>query len=272
MTEHNVQKLEELAAHINNLLDKSAMKIYLANRRQSLPRIAGEIQGLFGEDQPIIVFRSGDSNLDTLFYDLINPENITGKIRRGRREYECNLIWEDICRNGLGVNQYERISQEARRLTLRKLEKEDKTGEKAFSYLENKALDPTQRQRARRDWVGFLSSYAHCERLTRDPAYVQYHEEFMRGEKIDVEAVKSRLPNSATPERLYLAAERIMNHEIEKAAQNEDFSDYYVRLDLIGVFDKVGTSETLQKVRERLNDPKEHGFIKKEAARVLEEK
>ena len=265
----NIKNLEGLSAYIDGLLDRSAAEIYLINKKQNTPKVARAVQGLFGEDQPTIVFRSGNSDVDALFYQLIDPKNITGKVRRGGREAECNLIWSDICRNGAGPNQYERISMEARRLALEELEKEDETGEKALTYLENKALDSSQRWRARRDWVELLGSYAHRERITRDPSYVQYHEKLMSGETIDVEAVRIELPKSATAERLYLIAEKILKYELKKAAKSKDFSDYEIRLDLVGVFDTMGTPNALQDIKERLYDPKEDDIVKAEAAEVL---
>jgi len=268
MVEYSIQKLEGLAAHIDHLLDTSAAEIYAANRRQNAPKVARAIQGLHGEDQPIIVFRSGDSDLDALFYDLINPKKITGTVKRAGRTYECNLIWGDICRNGLGPNQYERIAKEARRHTLRELEKQDPSGETSLKYLETKATQPEQRGRARRDWVEFLGLYAHLQRLTRDGSYLQGYEESI-GEKIDIESLRAELPNSFTSDRLLSTAERILDYDLQQAERSNDFSDYYIRLDLIDVFDRIGTTEAIDKIRERLADQKEHPVVKQEAERIL---
>ncbi|MCK4589732.1 MAG: hypothetical protein KAT77_04755 [Nanoarchaeota archaeon] len=268
MVEYNIQKLEKLSARIDNLLDKSAMQIYRANKRRNKPKVIREMEGLFGEDQVTIDCRSGDSEIDDLLSHIIDPKNITGTINRGGKKYEANLIWSDILRNGLGPNQYERIAGEARRLALRQLEKEDGTGEKALSYLESKAMDPTQRLRARRDWVGFLNSYAHAERLVRDLDYVEC-QELLRMESIDVKAVRNKLPSSVTTYRIYCSAEKILDYEVKKAIKSGDFSDYQVRLDLINVFETIGVPEVLKKIRERAHDEREHPTVRKEAKRIL---
>jgi hypothetical protein len=222
MVEYSIKTAEGLAAFIDNLLNEHAIDIYLDNRERNRPKVKAAIQKRFGEDQPTVTFRSGDSDLDDLFYHIINPKNITGKLNRGGRKYGANFIWSDICRNGLGPHQYDRVAKTAREIVLEELEKEDGTGEKALAYLESKATDPTQRWRARVNWVEFLASYAQRERIVRDPAYVRFEEE-ISGEKIDIDAVKKSLPSFVAFEKISLIARKLMQDEDsnikEKAAE-----------------------------------------------------
>jgi len=271
MVEYNFDTLERLAAHIHNLMETDGDRIYDENRRRNAPRVAAAFQGHGGEDIPAVVFQSGDSGVDELFYHLIDPKTILGTVRRGGREYRCNFIFEDICRNGLGPNQYERIAKEARSHILEVLQQQDHSGEEALTYLETHALDSHQRQRARRNWVDALQSYAHQERLTRDPAYVAYRERFTRGESIDVEGIRQQLPSSVNPDRLLSIAVRIMDRELTTAEVSGDFEDYFVRLDVLAVLDTIGTPEAKQKIQERQDDPKEADYIIEKASRLLQE-
>lgn len=262
MVKYTVNGLERLAAHIDHLLTENATEIYILNRERNTPRVVSAIQGQEVEGLEVD-FSSEDAQIDDLFYHIISPEEITGTINPGRaNERECNLIWDDICRNGLGANQYERVAQRARMLILEELDKQDPSGEAAYEYLEEKVLDPNQRWRARRDWISSFKDYAHRDRLTRDPEYVEECKKWNGGQNIDVEAIKEGLPQFANARRMYSIVKIVMNYKLVELAKEGTDHDYCIRLDLVGVLAKIDIPDARKLIEERLKDPNEHNVVK----------
>ncbi|MBR9704747.1 hypothetical protein GOV12_05005 [Candidatus Pacearchaeota archaeon] len=269
MVEIRFETLEKLAGYIDDLLNRDVHAIYLADRSEKLPQVAEDKMGLFKGYKSVVVIDSSDSEVDSLFYEIIDPGNVNGVVRNYGKKHNCNLIWEEICKEGLGIEQCERISREARRLSLLELEKKDGNGLIALKYLETKALDINQRWVARIDWIGFLESYSHRERLLRDPHYVFSCERFNGGEEIDIERVRASLPEKITQRTLYNIAKKVMTLELQDMRNRKIDFDYPLRLDLLVVFNNIGTNAAMQRIRERYCDPKEFRIVQQKAERYL---
>lgn len=112
MTEFSVETVVGLADHIDDLLDRRRLEIYWVNKDRNAPRVAVGISGGTPTD-PVVSLEEGSPDLEEVFQAIIDPNYITGS-QRGRGP--MNLQWDDIRRNGLGPNQYERIAQHARYL------------------------------------------------------------------------------------------------------------------------------------------------------------
>jgi len=268
MVEYELGTLEGLASHIDRLLDERGREIYHENRDRHLPVVLDAMQGVFGEDQPEIAFASGDEKVDALFFHLLDPSTITCAINRGGGFKDCNTLLNDICRNGLGPNQYEKIAGYARRLILRELEAADPTGEEALTYLEERATSPVERWKARRDWVGFLNSYATSERITRDSTYVAERERYLRGEKIDVAKIRKSLPSGVTHERLHRIAVEIMTSLTHRVSTPDNVSDYFIRNDVLDVLETICTADAIESIREGLTDPQPE--VRRKAIEILD--
>ncbi|MBW3004200.1 hypothetical protein KY337_06605 [Candidatus Woesearchaeota archaeon] len=266
--EYKVEILEKLAGTIDRLVSGRGGELYFANCDYSLGSILQAVAGVHPADLPApdVGFRTCDLELDALFQHIIDPNNTSGTLITGGREWEANFIYEDIRRNGLGPNQLDRIAKECRVLIVQELEKQD--CDAALLYLGSHVVDESLRLKARRDFVGILRSYSHRERATRDEAYLARMECF--GRKIDVGAIRAGLPEQVTRERLYQIAGSILAHEIEKAEESGDFFDYYIRLDLLPILKDIGTEQAIERLKERRDDEREHEVVRQDAAERLE--